>query len=171
MPIIMKKEIAFSFSITEQEYKHFFDKHYSTYRIIRYRPYYGMVMILYGLFSFVQEFHNEILSILFIVFGLYFLLSKKVFIYKAMKTYRTNPKYGENISVKITDESIEGHGEGFDLKQCWDRFIGYSEFSEGLMIYAQRNLFYIIPKKVLDKEDIEFIKQIFEKNNLKEIKA
>lgn len=86
-----------------------------------------------------------------------------------MKANKTNPHFGDELSVKIIDEHIEGKGEESSFKKDFNTFIYYIEASVAFLLYSQKNLFFMLPKKPLEDEEISIIRNIISCHNIESV--
>ena len=147
-------DMKITFDLSEADYKTFFRFHYSRFRIIKFRLYYGTAMVMIGLYlSYSFDDHVRFFPLLLIIFGFYFLFSKSFYIRKALLASRTNPTFKNTIEVDIGDDGIKWKGKNTNGEFKWSALLGYREFEHGFLLYPQKNLFYMIPAKALG--DIE----------------
>jgi hypothetical protein len=151
-----------SFELTEKDQKKLFSFHYSRYRILRFRPYYGTAMILLGGIYLVWKGNDDPLSpicVMFILFGAYFIVSKRFYIRRSLSA---RPKLSTPFAVEleIQDEGIKWKDPSSEGKFKWSSLIGYRECKVGFLLYSQRNLFSSIPSRALSEEEKQYLSRI-----------
>jgi len=157
-----------AFNLAENDYKSFYNYHYSQYKIMKLRPYYGTLMIIMGGLHIIWIKNIKVLSLLLILFGVYFIISKLFYIRRAINASRTNPSFPNNIEIDIDDEGIMWKGKDSHGSFQWSSLIGYREFDKGFLLYRQRNLFNMIPTGQLNDEDRRKLSSLF-KDKLKKL--
>ena len=154
---------------TESDYKKFYKFHFSQNKLIKFRFYYGILMIFLGAFLLCYSSNKSIYSVLIIFLGVILLLSKYYYAWRALTASKTNPSFQNNIEIDIDDEGVGIIEKESQVVLKWSAFIGYRKFESGYLLYSQRNIFFMIPTDKISEIESKFILDKL-KNNLKIIK-
>lgn len=153
----------FKQTITENDYKIAYEFHYKTYKWTKFRPLYGALFILIGSILIVMNFELAY-AIFCILFGIYMFFAKKLYVARPLRYSKQNKSFGETIEINLDKEKkmrviSTNEMSEIDLNKILYFYVTYF----GILLYRQRNLFFILKKDAMDKEVgidnvIEFLK-------------
>jgi len=86
------------------------------------------------------------------------LLSPLWIIRSADKNYNSNSKLKHERSITIDEQSVTIKGYDFEVIYSWDEIHKFEETREYILVYITYRVVQFIPKKLLTKEQIDFIR-------------
>lgn len=172
--------ISITQTINEHDLRYFLSIHYDKLKTRRIFKIISAVMIilsisiiLYGVISYTVHKDN-----FFIIMGVvYFLMSlipvfqKKFSLYKLIKISKSNKLFGHEMKIALTDDNIIEISQADNSSRIKLAAINSCILTdEGIILYIQKNLFYIFKKSAFKKTGYnEFVDSI-RHSNIAEIK-
>ncbi|MBA2610442.1 MAG: YcxB family protein [Bacteroidetes bacterium] len=99
-----------------------------------------------------------------LVFGLIFTVALPILIYiNARKNYRSNKRISETINYEFDNTEIRLNGESFSANLTWDKTYSVTENNYWILIWQNKQVVNIIPKKDFTVEKLNFFKEIVNK--------
>lgn len=78
----------------------------------------------------------------------------------AIRMHRSRPSSKHGMSYAISDENVYASTEGMSSFITWKNMLYMQEINGYLLLFPSRTNIYILPKKQLSVEQIEFIKRM-----------
>lgn len=163
----MTESITLHYELTEKIWRRFYEAHYAADHHLKIRFYFGAAMVAIGSIGLGGLFPNKLVSLATLLFGLYCVLSRQVFIIRSLRSVKGNPELLGDMSIEVTEMGISGQGPGSKFKQPWTGIIGYRRAKPGFMFYLQKNLFFFIPQEALSPDTEKQLQTIIESSQLK----
>ena len=136
--------------ISLEDYKAAARVHYRTYRYGRFRPWLAWILILIGIVLVFFTSRN-LLGSLCVAYGLFVVLSKKLWVSRLANTAAKAKHFGEVIHVQIDDQKVLTAEQSGDVTRIQlSSFVGYIRHSIGFLLYPQENLFYLLKADAFD---------------------
>lgn len=100
----------------------------------------------------------QFLFLFILVFGI------PVFTYISAKTnYKANKRISETITYEFNDESIMTIGESFNAQLTWDKIYSVTETKTWILIWQNKQVANVIPKRDFAHDDLKSFKEIVRK--------
>jgi hypothetical protein len=94
----------------------------------------------------------------FLVFGI------PIFTFLSAKSnYKSNKRISETITYEFNDETIIITGESFDAKLTWDKIYSVTENKTWILIWQNKQVANVIPKKDFIYDDLKKFKDLVRK--------
>jgi c-di-AMP phosphodiesterase-like protein len=119
---------------------------------------FGIYILIIDAFTFFTEGQFDWYRIfvgLFLIIG--FPLQVKL---TAKRNYKSNRRMGERITYEFDKELIQLTGESFNSKMTWGKIYRVTENKDYFLIWQNRQVANIIPKRDLNKNEIQTFKEI-----------
>jgi hypothetical protein len=106
----------------------------------------------------------------FLIFpGLFLLLGPLAEIYfKSKRNYKSDLLIGETIEYQFDNEEIIVTGQSFSSRFSWNKIYKVTETKDWLLIWQNRQMANVIPKRSFEGDDLKSFKEIV--NNQKTLK-
>jgi uncharacterized membrane protein YfcA len=156
--------------LSEADYEAASAIHYRTYRYSKYRPWLAGILIFIGAYLLI-EVTGELFGILFVVYGIFMLLRKKIVINRITKAAATAKLFGEEIRVVIDESGVISSevGENSSIMRIGSLF-GFVRHPIGFLIYPQRNMFYYLKASAFESEEqMDTLYRMLKNSKIKEL--
>lgn len=98
-----------------------------------------------------------------LIFGVMFFL----FRYSLKKAYQKNYRASENIEYNFTDAHLLITGESFTSEMTWNKIYKVTKTKNWLLVWQSSQIANAIPLRLVSSEDLSELKDIIQKNNIK----
>jgi hypothetical protein len=160
--------ISFTQTIDENDLKHYLSVHYERLRTRKFLKVLSVMMIIlgilifsFGLYTYIMRRDNSLLmiSVLYFAMSLILAFRKKISILKLVKISKTNKLFGTVMKVTITDDGAIDISQAENSSKIEITSLhSFLVTRDGIMLYLQKNLFYIFKKNSFpDKGLNEFV--------------
>jgi hypothetical protein len=162
-------EVRFDVKMTRKVMYNFLMNH-------TYRSFSGIVGILFGIGAFVlmgvtYGSVDTWQSILYLVFGVWFLLYLPVSLYtKAMKQVKLNPTFQKPITYVINEEGITTQQGEQHVTIPWEDMMKVSETKISLLMYTGKRYSFVLPKESMGAQYETVVGLIREHMDAKQVK-
>jgi hypothetical protein len=136
-----------------------------------YRKWTSKFLIGLGLFMFLTIPFNYQLTNKFpynqLIMGILFIFLYPVNIYfSAKKNFRANSRLQEKITYTFDESNIRLQGDSFNSQLSWDKIYKVTENKIWILIWQNKQVANIIPKRDFNSSELELFKKIVVKNKI-----
>jgi len=97
-----------------------------------------------------------------IIFGLFTLIVIPGSVYfSAKKNFKTSQRLQEEIQYEFTNDKFKLTGSSFSNEMTWDKTYKIQELQNWFLVYQNRKVANIIPKRNLSSEQTEDLRNLF----------
>lgn len=97
-----------------------------------------------------------------IIFGLFTVIGIPSSVYfSAKKNFKTSERLQEEIEYEFTDYKFKLTGSSFSNEMTWDKTYKIQELKNCFLIYQNRKVANLIPKRNLSLEETEYLRNLF----------
>lgn len=157
--------------LSEDDYRKAASAHYNTYKMSKVRPVLVFFLIASGIY--LCWINSQIIYAIFcIAYGIFMMFRKYIYVYRVVKSVKTTKLFGELIEIKISDDDVFESRQGSDTSKIeLKNLFGYLKTNFGVLLYPQKNMFYLLKANVFNSADqIEEFMSLLETSNVKIIK-
>lgn len=96
-----------------------------------------------------------------LIFGLFIIGGLRALVYiSSRKTFKTDGRVSEKIEYQFDSQEIRINGESFNSRLTWDKIFRVTEAKDWILIWQNRQIANIIPKKDFKENELLSFKQI-----------
>lgn len=120
-----------------------------------YRSFSGWFSIIFGVTVIVLAFVTKdtaesYMTVLYIVFGLYFLLFQPITLYlRAAKQVKANPMFKEMLSYEVNDNGIITTQKDQKAEIKWEQILKVAETKCSYLLYTGKRNSFVLPKECM----------------------
>lgn len=103
-----------------------------------------------------------------LIFGLLMTVGLPAQVYFTAKSnYKSDKRISEKIDYQFDSEEIRVSGESFNSRLTWDKIYSVTESKDCVLIWQNRNIANVIPKRDFKNDELELFKEMVKKAGLK----
>jgi len=137
-------------TVTEDDFRKAYGTFYSTFIFTRFRPWFGAVMLAFGVYLIKSQQQTLAVAIFFILFGIFLFMDKHIYVARRLHFSRRAGHLPATMQVELSDNGrlkMSGDGEHSGLNLS--KLHGYQIAEVGVLIYLQRNMFFILKEDAI----------------------
>ena len=134
-----------------------------------YRSFSGVFSIVFGvalllLAAFIGEHAQPYMRVLYLLFGLYFLLLQPITLYLRSKSQmKTNKVFQKPITYEIDDAGIRTTQEDQTSEMTWEMACKVTETKNSYLIYTGKRNSFVLPKESMGSQ-ITIVQELIKKH-------
>lgn len=95
------------------------------------------------------------------ILGFIFTFGLPLFVYwNSRLNYKSNARIRERITYSFTEDLLEIKGESFNTQMTWEKMFKVTESKDLILLWQNRQLANVIPKKYLNSEQLKELKAL-----------
>jgi len=131
----------------------------------------GMAVLILGYVTYLSVAYPDMIYFPEFILPVAFIIIPFILTYfSARINYNTSKRLSENIEYIFSDDYFSIKGESFNSQSSWDKVYKVSQTKNWILVWHNRFIANLIPKKDLQETDINTLKTILDfhqvKNNL-----
>ncbi|WP_394925798.1 YcxB family protein [uncultured Robinsoniella sp.] len=152
-------EVKFDVKMTQKIMYNFLLSH-------TYKSFSGVFGVLFGaaalaVFAMTFEKVESWQSILYLVFGIWFILYLPITLYlKSVKQVKLNPVFKKPITYILNDEGIQTIQDDQNAELKWEDLVKVTETKLSLLVYTGKRYSFVFPKESIGEQYDELLKLI-----------
>lgn len=97
-----------------------------------------------------------------IIFGLFTSIGVPCSVYfTAKRNFKSSERLQEEIEYELTNDKFKMTGSSFSNEMTWDKTYKIQELKHWFIVYQNRKVANLIPKRSLSSEDTEYLRNLF----------
>ena len=165
----MSKDVVFSYHLSKELWRLFFEAHYSRSHHLKMRYLWGVTCIIIGSLGFGGFYESRVIALLLLTTGFYGVLSRQILVVKSLRSACRHPFFGKELTVRVSPEELSVRSGDAGYSQPWHNFVGYRRLAPGFLLYHDQNSFFFIPVSAMGPEHAESLQGLLKGSEVPEL--